>query len=255
MQRRTLLATAGAGIAAGLAGCLSTAQEPESNPNTDATDGSGATLGVSGHSEVTRAPDVAELSVAAVVEGDDTAAVRDELAERSASIRESLLAAGIDDDDVTTATYRIREDRDRRPPREAPEEREERRDDRRLRGVHEYAVTVRDVDAVGEVIDAALDAGAEDVGRIRFTLSEAARDEAREEALRLAVADAREEAEVVVDAKGLEIVGVESVSTDRVRVGPVRADYREVAEDDAGTVIDEGDVTVGASVEVVYRIA
>lgn len=248
MRRRQLLAVVGAGLAAGAAGCLSRAQESNGGSGAGTTGGSNGgttTLGVSGRGEVDSEPDIAELSVATIVDGEDGDAIRDELGARSDDVRAAVLDSGIDDDDLTTGTFRVGEYR----------RREE--DGPSLRGVHEYEVTVRDVDAVGSVIDAAIDAGADEVGRIRFTLSDAARDELREEALGLAVEDARAEAEVIADAKDMRVVGVDSITTETVNVGTVRADPQPMmeADDTAETRIDQGDVTVGASVDVIYRIA
>ncbi|MFL9594350.1 SIMPL domain-containing protein, partial [Aeromonas schubertii] len=62
-------------------------------------------------------------------------------------------------------------------------------------GAYAYRVEVADVDAVGRVIDTAVDAGADDVGRATFTLSEATREDLREIAIEDAMVNAEREAE------------------------------------------------------------
>ena len=62
------------------------------------------------------------------------------------------------------------------------------------------AVTVRDLEAVGRVLDAGLEAGATGLDGVSFLLADPA--PAAEEARRAAVADARHRAETIADAAG-----------------------------------------------------
>jgi len=61
------------------------------------------------------------------------------------------------------------------------------------------------VDAVGEVIDVAIDAGADEVQRIEFGLSEEREREVRETAIENAMANAESDATVLADSSGLEL--------------------------------------------------
>ena len=229
MQRRTFLATAAAGLAAGSAGCLATAQSTDPVQSTDET-----RIRVSGSGTITTDPEIAELTVAVVERGSDATDVGAALAERAQRLRTALLEAGIDDADITTSEYRIDQDRDSDT----------------LRGVYAYRVTVRDLATVGDTIDLALANGATEVERVTYTISTSTREMLREDALRAAMDDARDTAEVVATKQELTITRVDEVTTDQVRVGPVRTEAFAAA--DAATQIDEGQVTVDASVQVVY---
>ncbi|OYR69865.1 SIMPL domain-containing protein, partial [Halorubrum sp. E3] len=105
---------------------------------------------VTASGEATSAPDRATLRVAVTATGDDAAAVRDELAAGEGELRTALTDWGLDEDAIRTERYDVRESY-------------ETRDDpnrTRYEGIHQYAIELDDVDAVGEVIDVAIDAGA-----------------------------------------------------------------------------------------------
>ncbi|WP_096592485.1 SIMPL domain-containing protein [Halorubrum ezzemoulense] len=245
MNRRL---TAIVGIAAlvalaGCAGCAGTATP---------TDGDGAQLErnieVTATGEATSAPDRATLRVAVTATGSDAAAVRDELAAGEEDLRAALTEWGLSDDAIRTERYDVQESY-------------ETRDDpnrTRYQGVHQYAIELDDVDAVGEVIDVAIDAGADEVQRIEFGLSEETEREVREEAIAQAMSNADADAAALADASGLEVSGVYEVSTGRSQSRPyVAQTYESAAGGDAGaaTAVESGDVSVSVSVNVVYEAA
>ncbi|WP_331233771.1 SIMPL domain-containing protein [Natronorarus salvus] len=249
MRRRTFLTATCTATALALAGCLSADDADGRDPLTAAgvevdVDGSEATatIQVAGTGEAEADPDVAVLSVSVEESGDDAESVRSGLAERTTELRDALIGAGVDDDGITTGRYDIRE------RRRAPG----------FEGVHTYRAEVDDVDSVGEVIDAAVEGGADGVGRVTFTLSNDRREAVRAEALEEAIGSARSEAEVIASAKGVDLVGVVAVSTTGTDLRPHRGTVVEtddVADEAAApTEIDEGAVSVSARVEVVYAI-
>jgi uncharacterized protein len=81
-------------------------------------------------------------------------------------------------------------------------------------------VTLDELARIGPVIDAAIQAGANRVHDIQFTLRD--QDAVRATALREAVTRARSEAEVLAAALGLKMVRVLSVEESSPRVMPVR---------------------------------
>lgn len=250
MQRRTLLAGAGTVLATAVAGCLDDEDsgDPESLPATatatddDVDPADGAPLRVSGSGSVATEPDRATFSVGVEESGDDADEVSGRLAERVESVRTALLDAGLDEDDVETDRFRLREQRQGTG----------------YEGTHSLSVDVDDVDRVGELIDTAIEAGADGIGRVNFTLEASTREELREEALEEAVDDARAEAEHVAAVKEMEIVGVGEIDVESRGISPFEMRYTaaDVAEDDeaGGTDIEEGDVEVSASVSVTYVV-
>ncbi|RQG92361.1 SIMPL domain-containing protein [Natrarchaeobius chitinivorans] len=249
MDRRQFLAASTVGIAAATAGCMDSVLGSDSSAGPEAridgaADGSmERTIEVSANGEVETEPDEARLRVGVEVTGESAEDVETELAERAETLRDAFDELGIPDDDVESGRYSIR-----------PE-----RNGSRYEGTHTFRIRLDDVDSVGDVVDAAAEAGADNVGRINFGLSDEKRAELRNEALEHALENADQEAQYIADNRGVSITGTKSVSTRNVDVVPVRADTSYLAAeadvaDDAGpsTEIDSGLVTVTASVEVVY---
>ncbi|WP_263019925.1 SIMPL domain-containing protein [Natronobiforma cellulositropha] len=241
MDRRTFLALAGTGTIGALAGCVSSAGDDGGSPPV----GNGAETDEYGEIEVSASgsaetdPDMAVVRLGVEASGSSADGVRTDLAEGAAALRETFDALEIPDERVRTATFRIRQ----------------RRQGGGFEGTHAFSVEVDDVDRVGEVVDAAVDAGADDVGRVNFTLREATREALREEALDDALANADAEAEHVAANRGVDIVATGAVSTSDVSVGPLNVEYYALATDDAAapeTEFETGPVTVSASVTVVY---
>lgn len=201
-------------------------------------DSEGRTITVTGQGSAEAAPDQAVVAVAVVAEGDDPAAVRDDLTNGSDALRSALANASVPEEDVETVQYSIRE-----PDRHSPEG----EDAPAYRGVHAFQVTV-EIDRAGAVIDAAADAGAEVQG-VGFTLSEELRNEVRDEALETAMDDARHQADTIASASDLRVTGVRHVDATERAPGPV---FAESADAGGGTTVSPGDVTVRVQVHVTY---
>ncbi len=114
-------------------------------------------------------------------------------------------------------------------------------------------VTLPDVDAAGQILDLAVTAGANRVANLQFEASDT--KAARMEALRLAVLNAREQADAIASAMGvglgiaLEVQGGVSAPNPRAPAGIM---LRATAE--ATTPVEAGDQMVAASVTVTFRI-
>ncbi|KAL6076409.1 DUF541 domain-containing protein [Balamuthia mandrillaris] len=75
---------------------------------------------------------------------------------------------------------------------------------------------VTDIESVGEIIDGAIEAGANRIDSVSVTASDEALDLAREQALQDAVENARAQADIVFEALELEPQGVTSVEINNV---------------------------------------
>ena len=132
-------------------------------------------------------------------------------------------------------------------------------------------VTVRDITKVGDVIDAALGSGANEIDDVTFTVSDDRQVELRDEAIADAVRRASADAASVADAMDVTIVGPLEISTTGSQFLPYRmhmsydSGYGEMMTISeavpkaapmmmgAGPQIQPGDVTVSAQVTVVYE--
>ena len=229
-------------VSAGVAGALAlgSGSAAASQP-----DQSGKSITVSANGQVEATPDQAIVRVAVTATGDDSTAVREELASGAESLRSALEAYGIASEDIRTAHYDIREERERTS---------EGTETRGYRGVHAFEITLADTEAAGEVIDLAVDNGADTVNGVSFTLSEEKREELHNEALTKAMENARNRADTLAAAGSVSVTGVHTiVSADtNYRGYRVEAAYAS-AGGDAGTSIQSGPVTVTADVRVTYN--
>ena len=265
MNRRSFLATAAAVTPLAIAGCLGDSSGSDAEPGANP---SGRAITVSAEGESTGEPDLAVLSLGVEVQSDTAVEARSELADDTEALVAALEDEGVPEDDITTERFRIRERIDRRaaerdgidPRGDIPEEY------RYYEGTHTYRVELQDIERVGEVIDAAVSAGANDVGRVTFTLSDAKQAELRKEALTEALDNARDEAETIAENVGANIVDVTLVDSSDGRITPVQ---REVYADDSpqpepepepqpepepATTVAPGDVTVTVNIQVQYEI-
>ena len=216
----------------------------QSGATDDPTDAQHRTIDVAASGTAETQPDKAVVRLSVVATADDPRTARERVAENVSAMTDALADRGIEDDQIRTVDYDLRE---RRHPR-TPEKRDA---DPAYRARHGLVVEVDDVDATGGVIDAAVDNGAANVHDVRFTLSEATERELRAQALQEAMENARAQADTAAAAADLAVTGVHAVSTGEVR-RPRRPVAHEAAGDAGGTDIRSGPVTVTVSVEVTY---
>jgi uncharacterized protein len=118
-------------------------------------------------------------------------------------------------------------------------------------------VRLDDLTRIGPVIDAATEAGSNNVQDIRFAL----RDEqaARSAALRKAALNARQDAQALVDALGLRIVRILSVSEQSPPIAPVpvypQAMEMRLAAATPATPVEAGTIDVNATVTLTVEVA
>ena len=241
----TVLVVGLAGASVGL-GAVGAQERPGDDRPAGAED---RTITVAGQGAAEAPPDQAVVAVAVVAEGDDPAAVRDDLATGADALRAALANASVADEQVDTTEFHITEQRrspyERPAGPDAPEE-------PAYRGVHAVEVTLDDVDRAGVVADAAATAGA-DVRYVAFGLSEARRDELRDRALADAMDDARRQADALAAAGDLAVTGVRHVDAADRGYGPVGADEALTADAGGGaTDLRPGEAAVRVDVRVTY---
>lgn len=216
---------------------------------TDRTDN--ATIHVSASADVSAPPDRALVRLAVVATADTAEEARNRAAEDADSMRAALREQGVADGQVRTAYYDL------------SAVHEDSENGTRIvgyRAVHAFEVEV-DTDAdelgnrTGTVIDTAVRNGANRVEGVQFTLAEETRRELRERALERAMANARDDADLLAATGDVRITGVRSVSTADVGFHPIDAGLRETADGGGGaaTRLEPGPVTVSATVSVTYR--
>lgn len=114
------------------------------------------------------------------------------------------------------------------------------------------SATVRDITLIGKALQAAIDAGANNIHGVNFSLDDPipVRDEARVEAIK----DARRRADIMAEAAGIEVGKVINI-TEMSYQGPIimRGEYDDAAIK-AEVPIEPGEVELTIQVEVVFAI-
>jgi uncharacterized protein YggE len=214
------------------------AQEPSTPPV--------PSIVTTGEAVVRRAPDRAFLVAAVETRARDPKDAQSQNAKAMSAVQARVGSAGIPKDAVRTLGYNIQQEFDFTNGRRVP------------RGyVARNAVEVR-VDALerlGELLDAAVQAGATSISGIRFDLRD--RAAAEHEALRLAVADARARAEAAASGVGRtvdRVLRIDDTRREMARPVPMAMMAREVAQADIATPIEAGEIEIHAQATLTVSI-
>ena len=208
------------------------------------------TISVSGEGIVEVQPDRATISVGVVTREKNPAAVQAANAKAATSIINSIVALGIERKNISTGNYNFN-----------PIYRHTDNGKRILEGyeaTNSVTVIVDDLNLVGKIIDESLNHGANRVDSLNFGLRD--KTAYQDEALRLAVLDAKRKAQVAAAALGKNILSTRSVSINSSSVSAPR-NYkmaRSMAMEDAAgveTPIESGTLTCSATVHVEFEIS
>ncbi len=208
---------------------------------------------VTGSGEARAAPDIAHLNLGVQTQAATAeAALRDNNAKMKAVI-DSLTSAGVAARDMQTFGLSIRPLEEQRTPGSVqpagrPPQVLAYRVDNSL------AVTIREIDKVGQVVDGAVRAGANASGGVRFAVKEPGA--LHDQALKQALDAARAEAQAIATGLGLGLGPAISVSEEGEPRGPVPMAGVAAAPAQAadGVPIATGELTVHVRVRAVFAI-
>ncbi len=205
------------------------------------------TISVTGTGRVRVRPDLADLRLGVAITALTAGAARAASATAMTAVIAKLKELGIDARDIQTTDLSLSPVYDYSTSPKPP----------RLTGyalTNVVAVTIRDLERVGDSIDGALGAGATSLDSIAFTVEDptTAETAARE----AAVADARAKADTLASAAGVSIIGVAAISESGGAMPyPVhRGEIAMLAVKEASTPVEAGTNEVAVSVAVTYRI-
>jgi uncharacterized protein YggE len=202
-------------------------------------------ISVSGDGEATVAPDLAVVTMAVSAKGKELAPTRDDVNTRTSAVLARLRELGVADTDLQAPDVEIHPEYDYR------------RDAQKLVGYRvsrSVTASVRDLDALGSVLDGISAAGANEVHGARMAASDPST--AEHAALAAAVEAARASAEAIAAAAGATlglVIRVEEGERMEMPRGMMRmAAMAESA--DAPSEVAPGELTVRRSVRVRFAI-
>ena len=204
-------------------------------------------LSVDGRGEATTEPDMATVAVGITTHAADAAKAQNDNAWVAGEIQKSITALGIAEKDIQTRNYSFR-----------PTYREDKGRTNEIDGYtvdNTVIVTVRDVKLTGKVIDAALSHGANEISSLDFSASDTRG--VRKEALKNAIADARDKAAVIAKGLGKRIVGIQNVSesTGYIEARRFGGNMMLAMAKDAATPVAPGSLSLSASVHIDFILS
>ena len=202
-------------------------------------------LHVSGSGAVEAAPDRAVVTLGVETEAETAVEAMAENSELMQAVIAAVEAEGVAEADIQTRTLRLRPRHAETAPRVNGPEREL----VGFRAENLVEVTLRDVDAIGGVLDAALAAGANRVESMRFMASEAA--ELRSQAREAAWQDAAQKADELAELAGVTLGDV--LTIDETTRAPVPVAAERVALE-AAVPVQPGTETVQVDLSVTWAL-
>ena len=205
---------------------------------------------VSGNGETKVAADTAIITLGVSARDKDVLKAQQKVNESIAAIRQALVAKGVKEENINTdylniyAMYDYRDDMEEVVAYNANSS---------------LAIRVENIEDAGMLIDEAFAAGANTLNGISFSAADTS--DAEKESLKKAVADAKEKAEVLAEAAGLTITGMEIISEGGVYsydnsisnfTARSKGAETEEAVMDAGTSVQASKLIVTANITITF---
>ena len=205
------------------------------------------TLNVSGRGTVNLKPDLARVNLGVRSQSPD---VVDALAENTESVQaifQQLTDLGVDQQDIQTSNFNIYPQRDHQPiSDEMPVN--------TFVVENTMAVTVRNLDSLGEILSAVVKEGANTIFGVTLDIED--REAAVEEARSLALANAKTQASAIAEAAGVQLSAIHSINfASHGGIPQPRMAFAVEEVMEAGDVtISSGQLTIEATVNLTYQI-
>ncbi len=203
-----------------------------------------ATMVITGQGRIAAEPDMAVITLGVVSHDEHAAEALADNSRQLSQVFEVLAAAGIESNDIQTTQFSIQPIwRNRSYDSSDPAEIES------YSVENNVTVRVREIEALGDILDAVARAGANEFRGIQFTLQEPgpAEDAARQ----AAVADAQARADLIAGAAGVQILGILSITESGGMHNP-GPEMMAVAS--RSVPVAGGEVGVSASITITYEI-
>ncbi|NSW53667.1 MAG: SIMPL domain-containing protein [Anaerolineae bacterium] len=206
-------------------------------------------INVSGSGEIYMAPDLAYITIGVRSESENADSAMDDNNVLANAVKAALIGIGIAEEDIQTTAFNVFWNDKWNPDNTTT----------KVYSIENMMdVTVRNVDQLEDVLDAALGAGANSVYNIRFDVADKA--EAFSKARTLAVQNAQKQAAELAVAAGVELGDLITINSYGGSVTPVSNYYGYgmggggMAETAQGVPVSSGQIIISISVNLVYQI-
>jgi uncharacterized protein YggE len=200
---------------------------------------------VMGEGKASGEPDVAMITIGVETRADTAREAADENNEQMADVMAALQGMGIAEEDIRTVDYSIQPEIDWDA------------EERRVIGylvINSVLVKIRQVDQVGDVLDAVTGAGANNIYGIQFAFDDPT--SLREQARAAAMADAQSKAQALADLAGVGLGKPRIISESFIEQPPYYMErvYAPAMEAGGGVPVSTGQLEVTVNVQVTFDI-
>ncbi|OPL11572.1 MAG: hypothetical protein AVO34_08465 [Firmicutes bacterium ML8_F2] len=202
-----------------------------------------------GEAEITAEPDQAKISIAITTRSTSAEEAVEKNAMLANAVLDTLKNYGLANEELKTGSYTLHTYREWIREQPAPEE-----EIIYYQATNEIIATTDRLDDVGEIVDLAVKAGANNINYISFELQDP--QDLLMEALKAATEQASRKAEAIAESAGQKISALHSITEERTEYTPFRMremPQEEMAMGAASTPITPEDVIIRASVIAEYK--
>jgi uncharacterized protein len=201
-------------------------------------------ISVTGEAQISAPPDLAQLDAGVASDGKTAREAAEANSAAMSKVLAALKGAGLEDKDYQTSRLSLQPQYAPNRPGPSPIV--------GYRASNRVSIKLHDVAKVASVIDTLVTAGANDVGNINFTVTQASKllDDAREKA----IADARRKAEIYANAAGVTLGAPLSISEEGAPAPVFRGKMMAAAPMATSTPIAQGEETLSVTVAVTWAI-
>jgi uncharacterized protein YggE len=210
-------------------------------------------ISVSGTASVSVMPDKADIFVKIASLEDRAADAQRVNAESTTRVIAALEKAGVTEEDIETSSFRLY-------PKQKWDEDEETYEIVGYEVIHILKVETLNVKEVGDVVDKAVEAGADGVDSVSFSLTKERYKDVTAQALEAASLDAQNKSKAISERLDVRVGKISRISESNLFYETYEYYPRDaeieyaVAAPEPATPISPGEVEVRASIEIVYEI-
>jgi uncharacterized protein YggE len=203
-------------------------------------------VSVTGTGAVVVIPDRAQLAVSVVTRADDVLSAANENAQKMIAVQNAITVLGVEKKDLSTSNYNVAREMNYRDGVQIPG---------MFRVTNRLNITLKELDILGSVIDAALVAGANEIASLEFSSSD--KENATKEARRLAINQAAGAARLLAEESKARLgraLFISEMETPVEYRSPAPANARMFSESPPSTPIAANSTMVTVTVQATYEL-
>jgi len=201
-----------------------------------------------GSGKVTLTPDIAYVTIGVHTEGKDASQAVSENNSQTQAVIDALEKSDIASEDIQTTNFSIY-------PQQQLDDRGQPTGEITYIVNNSVYITVRDLESIGDVLNVAVEAGANQISGIQFDISDA--EYALAEAQEMAVANAQAQAENLAQASNLVLGDIQNISTFGGATPYLKYDGiggGAAVMEAASVPVSSGQMIISVEVSVIYEI-